>query len=121
MSKYGPKAHLTAVTHHWGDHYIKMAQDTLAGKAQPSNLWGGMKEGMIKLAPINAAVPADVKTRVDQLGKDIVAGKFHPFTGPVKDQSGKERVAAGKVMTDKELGTMDFYVEGIQGQLPSKK
>jgi simple sugar transport system substrate-binding protein len=121
MSKYGPKAHLTAVTHHWGDHYIRMAQDTLAGKAQPSNLWGGMKEGMIKLAPISNAVPADVKAKVDQLGKDIVAGKFHPFTGPVKDQSGKERVAAGKVMTDKELGTMDFYVEGIQGQLPSKK
>jgi simple sugar transport system substrate-binding protein len=121
MSKYGPKAHLTAVTHHWGDHYIKMAQDTLAGKAQPSNLWGGMKEGMIRLAPINAAVPADVKAKVDQLGKDIVAGKFHPFTGPVKDQSGKERVAAGKVMTDKELGTLDFYVEGIQGSLPKKQ
>jgi len=121
MSKYGPKAHLTAVTHHWGDFYTRAAQDTIAGKMQPSNLWGGMKQGMIKLAPINAAVPADVKTAVAALEKDIIAGKFHPFTGPVKDQSGKERVAVGVVMTDKELGGMDFYVEGIQGQLPRKQ
>jgi len=120
MSKYGPKAHLTAVTHHWGDFYTRTAEETLAGKAKPSNLWGGMKEGMIKLAPVNNAVPADVKAKVAQLEKDIAAGKFHPFAGPVKDQSGKERVAAGQVMSDKDLGTMDYYVEGVQGQLPKK-
>jgi simple sugar transport system substrate-binding protein len=120
MSKYGPKAHLTAVTHHWGDFYTKMAQDVLAGKAQPSNLWGGMKEGMIKLSPVSASVPADVKAQAAALEKDIASGKFHPFTGPVKDQSGKERVPAGKVMSDKELGVMDYYVEGVQGQLPKK-
>jgi simple sugar transport system substrate-binding protein len=121
MSKSGPKAHLTAVTHHWGDFYTRTAQETLAGKAQPGNVWGGMKDGMIKLAPVSNAVPADVKAKVAQLEKDMIAGKAHAFTGPVKDQAGKERVAAGKVMTDKELGVMDFYVEGVQGQLPKKQ
>ena len=96
MSKYGPKAHLTAATHHWGDFYTKTAQEVLAGTWKPANVWGGIKDGMIKLAPINAAVPADVKAKVAKLEKDIAAGKFHPFTGPVKDQSGKERVAAGR-------------------------
>jgi simple sugar transport system substrate-binding protein len=62
-----------------------------------------------------------VKAKVAALEKDIIAGKFHPFTGPVKDQSGKERVAAGAVMTDKDMGVMDFYVEGIQGSLPKKQ
>jgi simple sugar transport system substrate-binding protein len=38
----------------------------------------------------------------------------------VKDQSGKERVPAGKVMSDDQLAVMDFYVEGVQGQLPKK-
>ncbi|MGH8471107.1 MAG: BMP family ABC transporter substrate-binding protein, partial [Gammaproteobacteria bacterium] len=27
MSKFGPKAHLTATTHHWGHHYTKVVQD----------------------------------------------------------------------------------------------
>jgi simple sugar transport system substrate-binding protein len=118
MSKYGPKAHLTASTHLWGDIYIKAAQDVLAGKWKPMNVWGGIKDNMVKLAPINAAVPAEVKDRVAKVEKDIVAGKFHPFAGPVKDNEGKERVAAGKVMADDAMQKMDFYVEGVQGKLP---
>src|SRR5439155_59058 len=51
---------------------------------------------------------------------DILAGKLHPFQGPVKDNSGKERVASGKTMSDDELQKMDFYVEGVQGSLPAK-
>jgi hypothetical protein len=38
----------------------------------------------------------------------------------VKTQDGKDRIAAGKNMTDDEMGKMDFYVEGIAGKLPSK-
>jgi simple sugar transport system substrate-binding protein len=118
MSKYGPKAHLTAATHLWGDIYIKAAQDVLAGKWKPMNVWGGIKDKMVKLAPINAAVPAEVKELVGKVEKDIVAGKFHPFAGPVKDNEGKERVPSGKVMADDAMQKMDFYVEGVQGKLP---
>ena len=118
MSKYAPKMHLTAATHIWGDIYIKAAQDVLAGKWKPMNVWGGIKDKMVKLAPINAAVPAEVKDQVGKIEKDIVAGKFHPFAGPLKDNEGKERLAAGKTTTDDAMQKMDFYVEGVQGKLP---
>ena len=75
---------------------------------------------MIKLAPLNPAVPADVKAMVVKLEGELKAGTFHPFAGPVKDQDGKERVPAGKVMSDDELGKMDYYVEGVAGKLPKK-
>jgi simple sugar transport system substrate-binding protein len=75
---------------------------------------------MIKLAPINAAVPADVKEQVVKLEGGLKAGTFHPFTGPIKDQDGKERVAAGKTMTDDELNKMDYYIEGVASKLPKK-
>jgi simple sugar transport system substrate-binding protein len=120
MSKYGPKAHLTASTHQWGAFYTKVAQDTLAGKWQPSNVWGGIKDGMVKLAPLNPAVPKDVRDQVAKAEADIAAGKLHPFGGPVKDQQGKERAPAGKSLTDQQLGVMDYYVEGVIGQLPKK-
>jgi simple sugar transport system substrate-binding protein len=120
MSKYGPKAHLTASTHDWSGFYTKMVGDALSGTVQPSNVWGGIKDGMVKLAPFNAAVPKDVRDLVAKAEADIVAGKLHPFGGPVKDQSGKERVPAGKSMPDAELAVMDYYVEGVQGQLPKK-
>ena len=63
MSKYGPKTQLTATTHQWGDFYTKQVQEVIAGTWKPTSTWGGYKEGMIKLAPLNAAVPADVKER----------------------------------------------------------
>jgi basic membrane protein A and related proteins len=52
---------------------------------------------------------------------DIAAGKLHPFTGPMKDNDGKERLAAGKTITDEALSKMDYYVDGVQGKLPATK
>lgn len=118
MSKYGPKAHLTAATHIWGDYYVKVTKDMLAGTWKSGEIWGGIKDGMIALAPMSAAVPADVKAMVMAKEKAIAAGSFHPFQGPVKDQSGKVVVPAGKVMSDGDMLKMNYYVEGVAGKLP---
>jgi basic membrane protein A and related proteins len=120
MSKYGPKAQLSATTHQWGAYYTKVANAVIAGTWKPGSTWGGIKEGMIKLAPLNPAVPKDVAELVTGREKDIGSGKLHPFQGPIKDNSGKERVASGKTMSDDEMQKMDFYVEGVQGSLPAK-
>ena len=116
MSKYGPNAQLTAVTHHWGDYYTKVAQSAVDGKWQQDNVWGGIKDGMIKLAPFNKVVPPDVQELVKKAEAEIAAGKLSPFTGPMKDNTGKERLAAGKTITDADLSKMDYYVEGVVGQ-----
>ena len=79
MSKYGPKAHLTATTHQWGDYYTKAVQAAAAGGWKPTSIWGGYKDGMIKLAPLNPAIPADVKDQVAKLESELKAGTFHPF------------------------------------------
>ena len=121
MSKYGPNAQLTAVTHHWGNYYTKVAQSVVDGKWQQDNVWGGIKDGMIKLAPFNKIVPQDVQDQVKKAEAEIASGKLHVFEGPMKDNTGKERLAAGKVMGDGELSKMDYYVEGVVGKLPSSK
>lgn len=118
MSKFGPKAHLTAVTHHWGAYYTRMAQSVVDNKWKSSSVWGGIKDGFIKMAPYNAAVPKDVVDAVQKVEKDIADGKFHPFTGAVKDNEGKVRIPAGKTIGDVDLNKMDYYVEGVQGKLP---
>ena len=118
MSKYGPKAHLTATTHHWGAYYTKIAQEVIAGTWKAGTIWGGMKDGFIKMAPLNASVPAAVKDQVTKVEADIRAGKFHPFSGSVMDQDGKERLGAGKTMSDDDLGKMNYYVQGVTSKLP---
>jgi len=71
------------------------------------------------MAPFNKAVPQDMQDLVRKTEAEMKAGKFHPFTGPFKDNTGKERLAAGKALDDGTLNKMDYYVEGVQGKLPS--
>ena len=89
---------------------------------QPDNVWGGIKDGMIKLAPFNKAVPQDVQDLVKKAEADITAGKLHPFTGPDEGQrrQGAARRRARRSPTT-TLSKMDYYVEGVQGKLPATK
>jgi simple sugar transport system substrate-binding protein len=119
MSRFGPKAQLAAVTHHWGEYYTKTAQSVLDGTWKPGNLWGGMKDGMIKIEAFNAGVPKEVVDEVEKRAAAIKAVEFHPFTGPIAGNDGKEIAAKGVVLTDEQLGKMDFYVEGVVGKVPA--
>ncbi|CAA6826924.1 MAG: Nucleoside ABC transporter, periplasmic nucleoside-binding protein [uncultured Thiotrichaceae bacterium] len=118
MSKYGEKAHLTAVTHHWDNYYTKVVQAALDGKWEPGSIWGGIKDEMINLAPMNEAVPEEVVAKVEAAKAAIVDGSLHPFAGPVVDQDGKEIVAEGTNMSDEDMSKMGFYVKGVNGKLP---
>jgi len=118
MSKYGPKAHLTAVEHHWGDYYTKATQAVLDGSWESQNTWGGIAEGMVSLGAMNEAVPADAVTLVNETQEAIKTGAFHPFQGPVSNQAGEVVIAEGTTISDEDLQKMDYYVEGVQGKLP---
>jgi basic membrane protein A len=120
MSKYAPKKQLTATTMQWGAYYTQTAKEVLAGTWKSTDVWGGIKAGMIALAPLNPAIPAPVKALVAGRTREIVSGKLQPFTGPLIDNTGATRVPAGKSMTDDQIQSMDFFVEGVQGQLPAK-
>jgi basic membrane protein A and related proteins len=120
MSKHGPNATLTSAIHLWGEVYTKITRDVLAGAWKPTSIWGGFKDGMVDIGPLNKAVPKEVADLVAEKKKALAAGKLHPFEGPVKDQSGKLRVPAGQAMADDKLAVLDYYVEGVQGQLPKK-
>jgi simple sugar transport system substrate-binding protein len=119
MSKYGPRAHLTASTHHWGDYYIKTIKEVQAGTWAPGSVWGGYAEGMVKLAPLNDAIPAELQGRIRDMEKQMTAGAMHPFAGPVVDQDGKTIVAAGQNMTDDQLNKMNYYLQGVVSKIPN--
>jgi simple sugar transport system substrate-binding protein len=118
--KYAPKAQVGGVILTWGDYYTKVVSEVLAGTWKSGAVWGGLKDGFIKMAPMSAAVPKDVQAQVKQLEAQIVAGKLHPFAGPVVDQDGKVRVAAGQTITDLDLEKMDYYVQGVASKMPGK-
>jgi basic membrane protein A len=117
MTAYGPKAQLVAVTHHWGEYYTQRAQAVLDGAWKVMPIWGGIKEGFIRLEALSERLPKDLVVVVRAREGDIRAGRFHPFTGPLRTNDGKEVLASGR-LTDEQLGNMDYYVEGVAGKVP---
>ena len=121
MTKFGEKAHLAASVLNWGAIYTKTVEEVMAGTWKPTPIWWGVKDGAINIDNFGPAVPADVKKLAEERRDAIKAGKLHPFTGPLKDQSGKEFLAAGKVYADADLQKFNFYVEGVEGSIPGAK
>jgi basic membrane protein A len=118
MSRFAPKAHLTASTNSWGDFYTRTAQAAMAGTWKSATVRGGLVEGMVKMAPLNAAVPADVAKLFEQKKAAIISDKLKPFQGPLKDQSGAVKVASGSALPLKDLMAMNWYVQGVEGTIP---
>lgn len=117
QSKYGPKTCLTAVTHDWTAYYVGRVKAAIAGTWVPGDVWGGVKAGMTRLAPYAAAVPEAVRKETDARLAAIAAGSFKPFQGPINDQDGKPKIAAGQSMADKDILEMKWFVEGVQGKI----
>jgi simple sugar transport system substrate-binding protein len=118
MTKFGGKAHLAAARLNWFVIYKKTVDEVQAGTWKTGDLWWGVKDGAVNIDNFGPAVPADVKKLAEDRRDAIKVAKLHPFTGPLKDQSGKEFLASGKVYTDGDLKKMNFYVEGVEGNIP---
>ena len=121
MSGFAPKAHLGSAVIDWTPYYSKVVEDTLAGKWQTGNFWWGVKEGAIDLKKIADDVPQEIKDKVEKARAGLKDGSFAVWTGPIKDNTGKELLEAGKVADDAWLRSINFYVNGIEGKVPGAK
>lgn len=118
MRKFAPKAQLTAIVDNWGPYYIERVKAVMDGTWKSTDSWYGLKQGMVKMAPYGDAVPQDVRELADQVKQSIIDGSFHPFQGPIKNQKGELVVKAGEVIPDKDLLSLNWYVEGVEGSIP---
>lgn len=122
MKHLAPKANLTSPIWHWGVYYVELVRKVRAGTWQPEQYWGGWKEGVVDLAPLNEAlVPQEIRQKIEaEIGAFRQGQKtiFTVFSGPLRDQQGQVKVPAGKAMTADEILTMKWFVEGVEGTIP---
>jgi len=119
FSKYVTKRQLTGDILDWSSAYVEAARDVMAGTWKSQSRWRGLGDGgYCKMAPYNSAIPADVLADVQAREKGIISGKLKVFAGPLKDRDGKQRVAAGAVLPEKEARSINWVVEGIEGAFP---
>ncbi|HEY6087073.1 MAG TPA: BMP family ABC transporter substrate-binding protein [Burkholderiaceae bacterium] len=120
MSAYAKEAHLGSAVINWAPYYINAVADALDGKWKGGeSSWWGVKAGAIDMVSISDKVPAEVKAKVDAAKAGIKDGSFHPWKGPVVDQSGKTVVEKDAMPDDKFMLGINFYVKGVDGKVPS--
>ncbi len=115
--KAAPKAYITAPIWNWGVYYVDQVQKILDGTWKSENFWGGLKEGVVDLAPLTENAAPGTKEKIEEAKAKMLDGSLNVFTGPIKDQSGAVKIAEGASMTDDEQLNCKWFVQGVNGKI----
>jgi len=122
-SKLAPKGWITGSQWSWGALYGDIVKTFLSGKFAGSKYDGDFRVGLktgsnpFVQSPFGKSVSAATKKAIATAkGKLTTKGVF---VGPLKDQSGKIVVPAGKSLSYAQVEQMSFLVQGVVGKLPS--
>ena len=119
MRQVAPDAQVLAVTHQWGSYYTRRAQAVLNGSWKSAALWGGVKEGMIRVDSFGTKVPKAVKDEVNARQAQMARGQLKVFAAQrdVLDNEGRVVIKAGQSLSDDEILNMHWLAEGVVGRL----
>jgi basic membrane lipoprotein Med (substrate-binding protein (PBP1-ABC) superfamily) len=115
LSKFAPTRQLVGTRWIWG----KLYEDEI--RSMLDNAWvgghdrvGGLHEGYVGITGFSAAVPQRVQQEVALASELISSGALVVYTGPIRDNTGTERVPAGKTLSYNDTMVIDWLVEGVQ-------
>lgn len=121
-SSLAPNGWITGSMWDWGNLYTEIVTSVEDGAWAGSPFAGqyrtGVAEGAVKLAPFGANVPQEVQEEVLAVQEALLSGELFPFEGPIYDQDGNERIAAGVRPSVEELEASDYLIQGVIGTIP---
>jgi len=140
MQSYGVDSVVSGQLADWGGMYVKILKDLYNGTWTNEDIWwliaekaailGGNFKELINPKFVDELKGAKIKDadfgmisvydlimkRYEQMKKSTA--HFEPFTGPVKDNTGKVQIKAGAKATKGELLSIMYYVDNVVGSIP---
>jgi basic membrane lipoprotein Med (substrate-binding protein (PBP1-ABC) superfamily) len=113
--QFAPENWISGTGFTLGDKLTWLTSTVVDGSWKPIFLRCGIKDGCMAIAPFGPKVPQEVQDLVMQTKADIESGKIVVFAGPIKAQDGTVKVAAGEVLTDDLMASVDWFAEGVVG------
>lgn len=119
---FGPRSCLVSAYWNWAPVMVRILDKIKQGKWDPKEIiWEPVKtdknDSSVGLSEMSAVVPGTARVEITgwipKLAKGDAEAEQIPFKGPQKDNTGKERLGAGKLFTDKDLLNMCWFVEGV--------
>ena len=119
MAEYKPKPRISSIIDNWAPYYIERTRAVMDGTWESVDTWDGIKEGMVEIGEMTDVIPEEVRKEAMALKESIASGEYAPFTGPLNKQDGTPWLAEGETADDATLAGMNFYVEGLKGDIPN--
>jgi basic membrane lipoprotein Med (substrate-binding protein (PBP1-ABC) superfamily) len=116
LAQFAPTGWLTGVAYTWGPLFTRIVQSVQDGTWQSEHIRGGIESDFLTLAAYGPAVDAETQQQIEDAKAKLVSGELQIFAGPLNDNTGAERIAAGAAGGIELLDTTDWLVEGVIGQ-----
>ncbi|MDR6293135.1 simple sugar transport system substrate-binding protein [Inquilinus ginsengisoli] len=112
-----PERYLTGAEWNWAEVYKGFVAKALAGEPLPNFTRGGLADGFVKMSAYGPAVDDGARRHADAVKAEILKGGYAVIKGPLKDNGGRQVVAAGAAYQETaiELESMNYLVEGVIG------
>ena len=126
MHEFAPNAQLFSSVNNWGPYYIQQVQQVMDGSWTTGegpdhwagNTWNGLNDDYLVLTEFKN-MPADVAAKAAAARDGIASGSLNIFEGPMMDNKGNQILPAGAVLDDGGLWAMNYYLDGVLGDLPN--
>ena len=108
----------------WGKLYENLVRTVLSGsydqKKAPEaiNYWWGMDSGVIDVQ-MTELVPEGIRTLAEAMMDRIKTGALLPFQRELVSQDGEMKNDGSRDLSSRELLTMDYLLEGVEGAIPA--
>lgn len=113
--KFAPQGWITGTGFTLGATVTWLTQSVINKTWKPIFVRCKMSDGCMTLAPFGPKVPQTVQDQVKQTLTDLDSGKIVVFQGPLTDQTGAVKVAAGATLSENDMGSLDWFVQGVVG------
>lgn len=117
-----PKGFLTGAVWNWPKVYKDFVEMHVSGKSIAGLHRGGIKEGVVILAPYGAAVSEEAKKKTESVKAEFSSeAGYSIFKGPMVSNTGKVILKEGEVLKQQDpvLESMNYLVKGVIGKVPS--
>lgn len=120
-----PNQYLATPIWNWGVFYEKIIKSILNGtfktvvdiygnNSKIINFWWGIDTGAVDIFYSKEVVPPETQKLVNLIKKMIINNTYHPFTGPIYDQSGQLRVDNDETASHELILSMDWFVDNVE-------
>ena len=126
-----PDKYLAVPVWNWGIFYEKYIRSILAGGTRLGadtavggrvrNYWWGMDSGLLDFFYNKQHIPAETRKLVEFVKSSIVSQSFKVFSGPIYDINKNLIVEEGDELYREQILSMDWLVDGINGEIPDMK